>query len=359
MKQAKTLLTKIFLVSLTAIFLVTIISTYKTSVIHAVGSVPQDCQQITNVNPRNAPYCNPSCSRTSCIFYCPAYKNGAHIKVKSDFTDLIIKYKAPTHPIYITVPGTSIQNYEANCSSKVCVGQIKDTSHTIFKKGQILTIIIRDREGNAIGYRAPDSANNCGENNICREDGGHYGTFNISDITTTPDKDHALISKQCYGDSPIGDSDFDFNDYALTLFGKPIPIVGKDPFCVKLTPHGNANSPTDHSYKFVCSVRGNVNACKFKIGNKIITSKLNDPNGCVINYTFTKPGDYKVTCYAVNTNKEVTNGMCTQLIHIPEDTSGDIIIPVTVAVLTGLIFLVKGGQALLHKKVYITIKHTK
>lgn len=356
MKRLQELLMKLFL---TSIFLLVATSTLKVPVIHAVGTAPQDCQQLTNINPRNAAYCNPSCSRTNCISYCPAYNNGAHVKVKNDFTDLVIKYKAPTHPIYITVPGTSIQNYEVNCSSNVCTGQINDTNHTVFKKGQILTIIIRDREGNAIGYRTPDSANNCGENNICSEIGGHYGSFNISDITIAPDKNHALISKQCYGDSPIGDADFDFNDYALTLFGKAIPDVEEDPICAELIPHGNATSQNSHSYKFVCSVKGNANSCKFKIGDKIISSELNDPDGCVINYTFTKPGDYKVICYAVNDSKEATSDMCSHLIHIPEDTSGDIIIPITVATIAGITFFIKSEKLLLHKKFHITIKRTK
>ncbi len=347
---------KLLLTTLILAFLQIIFANYILLPIKAVGAVPSDCQNITNTNPKHTRYCNPSCSSSNCIYYCPAYNNGAHIKVTSDFTDLIIKYKAPTHPIYITIPGTSIQNYEVNCSSRICTGEIRDTSHKIFKKGSVLTVIIRDREGYAIGYRLPDSNNNCGETNICSEIGGHYGQLNISDIVTPPSNDTILISKQCYGDSPIGDADFDFNDYAITIFGKPLPVVDKHPSCISLKQSTTNESQQKRSYKFKCSVKGNATGCKFVINNnKIITSKINDKNGCVIDYTFANSGNYNVVCYATNNKEEVTSDQCQQLVHIPTNTAGGILVPILATLTTGIFTFIVLNKKYRNIKVSIKI----
>ncbi len=346
LKQALIVFNIIFL----GLFLITFLVP---SSIKAIGQIPNNCLTLSNNNPRHTPYCNPSCTSNNCITYCKAGSAGAKILVTKDVKDIIIKYKAPTHPIQIVVPGTSINKY-VSCSGGACIGQVKDTSGKIFHKGDTLTIIVTDNEGYAIGFRAPDSNNICGENNICREDGGKYGnpeyyeTFSIADIVNAPNG-YSMLSKQCYGDSPIGDSDFDFNDYALVVFGKPIngptptPTPTPTPpyllLCKDLVAQGNTGKDDKmRMYDFTCKVNKEADKCKLKVDGKTLTANVNNNHECFFEYTFTKSGDYSVICYAVDSGSkyEVTSDNCKTLIHIPEDSAGGYIFPLIIAVSSAL-----------------------
>ena len=311
--------------------------------VRAVGQVPQECVLPTTNNPKGARYCNSKCQSKNCIAYCPAYSGYAKIKIPFDMKNLVVKFKGGTFPVYLTIKGTSIQNYEISCpGKKICYKQIKDTKGTKFKKGDILEIRIKDREGYAIGFRSPDKNLNCGENNICSEVGGKYGLLNIRDIVTPPLKTYRIVSKQCYGDSPIGDSDFDFNDYALVIFGEPIKVEPQEePECIKLENTKISGGVEKLTTKFTCKVK-NADKCKLILGDGNTYSKtINSEGTCTSTHTYTKPGTYSAICYAVDTqkNKEVTNDSCKNTLTVKEkppieDTAGGFTIPILISLIT-------------------------
>ncbi len=330
--------------------------------VKAVGSVPAECISTTNANPKRAPYCNSQCKATNCIYYCPAYRGAASIKVPFDMTDIVVKVKAPTHPVWVTVAGTSIKNAVVDCSSSVCYATLKDTSKAVFKKGSVLKITMKDKEGYALGFRSPNSNNVCGENNICREDAGKngnprtYETFSIANIISAP-AGYKLVSKQCYADSPIGDSDFDFNDYAVTIFGKPVEkptptpsptvIPQDEPVCLGgevKTIKGGVGSLTA---EFTCKPK-NATDCELDFGDKTqkATTKVKN-NVCKFTHTYTKPGTYKPTCVAIDGTKRSTPKHCKDITVKKEpkveDTAGGFLIPAAVgsATAAGLAYLIR------------------
>ncbi len=287
--------------------------------IQAVGQVPSECVSTTNKNIKNTYYCNSACTRTSCISYCPSYSGYASIKVPFDMEKLQIKYKLQTRPVYIKVAGTNIAQW-VNCGSAGCTGVLTDTSGAKFKKGDVLKITVKDREGNAIGFRSPDANNICGENNICREDGGKngnprtYKTFSIADIVK-PSTGYKLLSKECYGDTARGDSDFDFNDYALVVFGKP--IVKDVPKCVDLETQYVVGGATN-VVEFVCKVQ-NADKCVFDINGKNVTADVKNGT-CKIGYKTTTEGKKPVVCYAVKGSEKKTSNACTKTFVITNNT---------------------------------------
>jgi len=336
-------------INLITIFLFMALAILSMPNVSAVGSVPQECLTVSNANPKKAPTCNSSCTSTNCISYCASYKGSAAIKVPFDMTNIVVKVKAPVRPIYVTVQNTSIKNALVNSLYKT----LKDTSKAVFKKGETLRITIRDKEGYALGFRSPNSNNVCGENNICREDANKnnnpptYGTFSIADIIAPP-TGYKLVSKQCYADSPIGDSDFDFNDYAIVIFGEPVKVIPQDePVCLggKVTTiKGGVGSLTA---EFVCEPK-NATHCELDFGDKSdkATTKVEN-NVCKFTHTYKKPGTYKPVCVAINGTKRSAPKSCTEITvakepHM-EDTAGGFLVPTIIGVgaTVGLAFLIK------------------
>ncbi len=204
----------------------------------AVGQVPPECLQssLSTANPRHDPACNPQCTSNNCITYCKGGSTGAKIEMPKRFTKYKIVYRVmgKLH-IYLTIPELNIKNRDLYCNDHTCSGVIYINGLQIAQNQSsnntkpTLTIKLSDHEGYELGFRAPSGNNMCGETNICSPIGGTYNAVSIANlVNTAKNGQYSIISKECWGDSPIGNADFDFNDNQIVIsgFGEFGPYCG-------------------------------------------------------------------------------------------------------------------------------------
>jgi len=204
-----------------------------TSTVLAVGTVPSDCQSLSTTNPANDPTCNPSNQNTSCIQYCMARQSGARVIIPQAIGSLRISFKN-VHNLSLTIPELNINDLTLDCSGSNCVGHI-DINDISVNANTTITMILKESDGSYdLGYRTPNSNDQCGEDNIHRPAGGTYNTVTMTDTLTQATLDntnYTILSKQCWADPAIGNSDFDFNDFQIVLSGIPQEEPRPEPKC--------------------------------------------------------------------------------------------------------------------------------
>ena len=237
--------------------------------IKAGGSAPWGtCLNITNANPRWDPLCghvywwNSSVCYGTCLYYCPMYlSNWAKVRLNTDIQYLSLRISKSGDS------GEGIRVIVKDSSTNVVIDKhvhfsgeyvtVTDNSGRIFHGGDYIYLKLIDYDDAAgyygdkgvLGFRHPQNGTTflCGENDVAKSgsdscpppaDWQHCSKYYCQDRQSQVDfswlldgLDNArILDKMCVADTPLGDSDFDFDDMGVVLFGYAPGTIFFDPW---------------------------------------------------------------------------------------------------------------------------------
>lgn len=167
---------------------------------------PVGCIAPTTSNPGNDPKCNDSGTGTNCLSYCGASSPG--FSSNRAGTGIAVIYYGGSS---FSLSGSTINNQQV-CSGSTCSGVVYDNNYQV-AQGQSIGLTVKSSTLNGLGWRSPNSNGECGEAiPATDEELPEYGLTSIAPVRALVPSGYTIVSEQCWGDEPVGDSDFDFND---------------------------------------------------------------------------------------------------------------------------------------------------